>query len=311
MTIPSQIRPSAFLILLATRFATTALAAEPAPQLNVVYGMCSGAALLMDVHRPTNPNGYGIILISGSGWSAPMAYSAPQLKSIAPSLEWAKPLIAAGYTVFTVNHRVMPRFPYPAAVDDVQRAVRFIRHNAASFGISADRIGAAGGSSGGHLVAMLGTLDGKGKPDDPDPVERESAGVQCVVARAAPVNFFKLRAPSATLFLGMPAPIGTSPAAKKSLEYQTYYAASPVFHVAPGDPPFLLMHGDKDEVVPFAQSEEMEQALKAANVPVKLLRIEGGVHGPTFAGAGNPALRNPPDYLGEMVAWFNRYLPVK
>ncbi len=96
------------------------------------------------------------------------------------------------------------------------------------------------------------------------------------------------------------------PDAAKSLEYRTYREASPISHVSPGDPPFLLMHGDNDESVPFAQSEEMEKALKAAGVPVKLIRIEGAGHGPTFPGA-----RNPPDYLGEMVAWFNRYLAGK
>ena len=170
-----------------------AAGAERHLETNVVYGMYSGLALLMDVHRPANPNGYGIILVSGSGWTAPMAYSAAPLKSITPSLQYAKPLVAAGYTVFSVNHRALPRFHYPAAVEDVQRAVRFVRSNAASFGIRPDRIGAAGGSSGGHLVSMLGTLDGKGNPEDPDPVERESAKVQCVVARAAPINFFKMR----------------------------------------------------------------------------------------------------------------------
>lgn len=299
--IPLSVRAFAVSILLAI----TALAADATVQPNCVYGMYSDAALLMDVHRPATPNGFGIILVSGSGWTAPMAYSAAPLKSNSQSLQYAEPLVASGYTVFTVNHRALPRFHYPAAVEDVQRAVRFVRSNAASFGIRPDRIGATGGSSGGHLVSILGTLDGRGNPDDPDPVERESAKVQCVVARAAPINFFKMRAAGIS-FLGMAVPAGTGPDATKSLEYQTYYAASPVFHVSPDDPPFLLLHGDKDESVPFAQSEEMEQALKAAGVPVKLIRIEGAGHGPTFPGASNP-----PDYLGEMVAWFNRYLVAK
>lgn len=292
-------------IALSILLAATAFAGDPAVQSNVVYGMYSGAALLMDVHRPTNPNGFGIIYVSGSGWTSPMAYSAAPLKSNDQSLQYAKPLVAAGYTVFALNHRSLPRFHYPAAVEDVQRAVRFVRRSAANFGIQPDRIGASGGSSGGHLVGMLGTLDGKGNPDDFDPVERESAKVQCVVARAAPINFFRMRT-AGVAFLGMGAPAGDDPDATKSLEYRTYHAASPIFHVSPDDPPFLLMHGDKDESVPFAQSEEMEKALKAAGVPVKLIRIEGAGHGPTFPGAGNP-----PDYLGEMVAWFNRYLAGK
>jgi acetyl esterase/lipase len=297
----AQMNRTALLILVAAR----AFAADPGVESNVVYGMYSGAALLLDVHRPANPNGYGIVYVSGSGWTSAMAYSAAPLKSNGQSLQYAKPLVAAGYTVFTVNHRALPRFHYPAAVEDVQRAVRFVRSNAARFGIRADRIGAAGGSSGGHLVSMLGTLDGKGRPDDRDPVERESARVQCVVARAAPTNFFKMITAGIS-FLGMAPTEGIGPEGMKSQEYRTYYEASPLSHVASGDPPFLLIHGDKDESVPFAQSEEMEKALKAAGVPVKLIRVEGAGHGPTFPGA-----KNPPDYLGEMVAWFNRYLVVK
>src|SRR4051794_16457736 len=277
-----------------------AFAADPRIESNVVYGMYSGTALLMDIHRPANSNGYGIVYVSGSGWTSPMAYSSWQLKSNAQSLQYARPLVAAGYTVFTLNHRSLPRFHYPAAVEDVQRAVRFVRHNAAMFGIRPDRIGAAGGSSGGHLVSMLGTLDGKGNPRDADPVERESAKVQCVVARAAPTNFLKLKN---NPFVGMPVPVNDGAIQENSVEYKTNFEASPISYVSADDPPFLLMHGDKDESVPFSQSEDFEKALKAAGVSVKLIRVEGAGHGPTFPGA-----IHPPDYLGEMVAWFNRYL---
>lgn len=285
--------------LAAVLFTCHAFAADSfSIQPNVVYGMYSGAALLLDVYKPARPNGYGIIYVSGSGWTAPLAYNAPELKSNSQSQLYAKALANAGYTVFAVNHRALPRFRYPAPVEDVQRAVRFIRHNAASYGVRADRIGASGGSSGGHLVSMLGTLDGRGNPADPDPVERQSAKVQCVVARAAPVDF--LTGTNGSFLLGMARPL---PAAKDTAEYRTHVEASPVTHITPDDPPFLLMHGDKDESVNFAQSEEMEAKLKAAGVPVKFLRIAGAGHGPTFPGAVNP-----PDYLGEMVRWFDLHL---
>lgn len=267
-------------------------------ETNVVYGMYSGAALLLDVYRPARPNGYGIVYVSGSGWTTPLAYDAPELKSNGQSKLYANALANAGYTVFTVNHRSLPRFRYPAEVEDVQRAVRFVRYNAKRFGIHADRIGASGGSSGGHLVSMLGTLDGKGKPSDADPVERESAKVQCVVARAAPIDF--LSGNDGNFILGMAKPAA---GAENTEEYRIYKEASPVSHVTPDDPPFLLMHGDRDEQVDFGQSVEMEAKLKAAGVTVKLLRIAGAGHGPTFPGAVNP-----PDYLGEMVRWFDAYL---
>lgn len=264
-------------------------------QANIPYGMYSGAALLLDVYKPANPNGYGIIYVSGSGWTTPLAYSAPELKSNSQSKLYATALANAGYTVFSVNHRSLPRFRYPAPVEDVQRAVRFIRHNAAKFGINPNKIGASGGSSGGHLVSMLGALDGIGLPSDPDPVERESAKVQCVVARAAPVNF--LTGANGSFLLGITRPL---PADRSSAEYRTHVEASPISHVTPDDPPFLLMHGDKDEAVNITQSEEMEAKLKSAGVPVRFLRIAGAAHGPTFPGA-----INPPDYLAEMVRWFD------
>ena len=218
-------------------------------------------------------------------------------------MQYARPLVDAGYTVFVVNHRSLPRFHFPAAVEDVQRAVRFVRSNSSSFGIRSDRIGAVGGSSGGHLVSMLGTLDGAGTPDDPDAVERASAKVQTVVARAAPLNFLKMRT-AGIKFIGFDVdPENGIGPPETSVEHQTYRAASPIFFVSPDDPPFLLLHGDKDTEVPLAQSQEMAAALTASGVPVKLITVEGAGHGPDFPGA-----TDPPDYLGEMVNWLDLHL---
>ena len=133
---------------------------------NVVYGYYSGLALLMDIHHPVNPNGFGIVHISGSGFLRPLGLDAPALKESAHMTEEAVHLVNAGYTVFTINHRAIPRFQYPAQIDDCQRAVRFVRHHAEKYGIDPERIGAMGGSSGGYLANMLGVLDGEGDPED-------------------------------------------------------------------------------------------------------------------------------------------------
>jgi acetyl esterase/lipase len=288
-----KLLPIALLLVVATT------AAEPfVIESNIVYGMYSGAALLMDAYKPAQPNGYGIVFISGSGWTTPLGYNAPELKSNGQSKQYANALANAGYTVFAINHRSLPRFRYPGPVEDAQRAVRFVRYNAKRFGIRADRIGASGGSSGGHLVSMLGLHDGKGRAADPDPVERESAKVQCVVARAAPVDF--LKGNNGRFLLGMATPEADS---KDTAEYRLFKEASPVTYISADDPPFLLMHGDKDDQVDISQSEAFEAKLKAAGVTVKFLRIPGAGHGPTFPGAVNP-----PDYMGEMVRWFNLHL---
>jgi len=235
---------------------------------NVVYGMYSGLALLMDVHYPAEPNGYGLIWIVGSGWSAPTTYDAGQLKNM--PLESGRNatrqlFLDAGYTVFTINHRAAPRFRYPAAVEDAQRAVRFVRHHAERYRIDPTRLGGYGNSSGGHLVTMLGTMDGDGDPDDPDPVNRASAKLQAVVAQAARTQFaeYGSRSGNRASFLGD----------------ATSREASPITYVTPDDPPLLLIHGDADQVVPFAQSPVMLAALEAKGVEARLIRIPGGDHG--------------------------------
>lgn len=264
---------------------------------NIVYGMVSGTALLGDLYRPHSPNGIGLIHISGSGWHAPRTYEARPLKE-SPHVEiYAHPLTERGFTVFTINHRAAPTFRYPAAVQDAQRAMRFFRHNAANFGIDPERIGAIGGSSGGHLVSMLGLLNGRGNPDADDPVEQKSAKVQCVVARAAPVDLMRREAMGRMVaFMGrVPDP---SPE-----QDPLYREASPITHVSSDAPPFLLFHGTEDDVVPFEQSVWMEEALTAYEVPVRLIPVEGAGHGP-----GMPGAINPPDLIEEIGAWFEQYL---
>src|SRR2546422_5299967 len=256
---------------------------QPRIESNVLYGMYSGLALLMDVYHPEKPNGYGVIFISGSGWHATQEYNAEPLKQGSQAQLYGPRLTAAGYTVFSISHRAAPRFRYPAAVEDAQRAVRFVRHNAGRFHVRADRIGAVGGSSGGHLVEMLGVLDGAGTADDPDPVNRGSGKVQCVVARVAPCDLARM---NVVEFMGMRPP---DPKASNTVEDRAYRAASPLLHVSAAASPILLMHGDADTTVSFAQSEAMEKALRAAGVPTQLLRIPGGAHGPTFPGAKNPS----------------------
>src|SRR5262249_54998333 len=208
--------------------------AQARVEKNVIYGMYSGTALLLDVHYPARPNGFGIVFIPGSGWNAPLGYSATPLKD-SPQVEmYVPPLTEAGYTVFAITHRATPTFRYPAAVEDVQRALRFVRHHASKYGINPARIGGSGGSSGGHLISLLGTMDGAGDPNDPDPVNRESAKLQCIVARAAPFDLSQMRpsngVDAVALFLGVAA---NQPMQKTSTEYRTIWAASPINYVSP------------------------------------------------------------------------------
>ena len=271
--------------------------AEIRVERNIVFGMYSGLALLLDIYHPDDPNGYGIVFISGSGWTRELDYDATPLKESGQEALYAVPLTEAGYTVFGLNHRASPRFRHPAHLQDAQRAVRFVRHNADEYQIDPDRLGAMGGSSGGHLVSLLGVLDSDANPADPSALNRTSARVQVVVARAAPTDL--------SLASGISPLLGFRlPARKGSEEYRRMVEASPITYVSPDDAPFLLIHGDADETVRYRNAEVMHSALLDAGVPTDLLRIPGAGHGPTFPGA-----INPPDYIAAMIQWFDHYLP--
>lgn len=279
-------------------------------EANVIYGMHSGLALLLDVHTPAEPNGYGVIFISGSGWQAPTTYDATPLKQNQIPI-WGPPLLEAGYTVFALNHRAVPRFHYPGAVEDVQRAIRFVRHNAGRWKIDPTRIGGMGGSSGGHLVALTALLGAPGGAADPDPVNREPATLQAIVLRAAPTDLVAQaradRGGGVTGFLELPWPHDPASLRQYPKTALIYREASPSTHVSPLSPPTLLIHGDADDAVPFEASVAMEAALRKAGVPTGLVRVPGGGHGADF-GAGAAPRPDWPDFLGAAVRWYDTHL---
>jgi len=270
---------------------------------NVIYGMYSGAALLLDAYRPQKPNGFGVVFVAGSAFQADPAYGARPIKETQIDL-WGPPLLAAGYTVFAINHRGAPRFHYPAAIEDVQRAIRFVRSRAADYGIDSARIGGLGGSSGGNLIGLAALRAAPGMPADADPVNRAAATLQAVVLRAAVTDLRSMPTPAGANFVVsyMEIPPGDAPATRA-----LYEAASPVTQVGAHAPPTLLIHGDADVLVPHAHSRAMEDALRAAGVITRLVTIPGGVHGADFGGTGK-ASPEWPDYHAETVAWFDRHL---
>jgi acetyl esterase/lipase len=297
-----------FRVLLLAALSVNALA-ETRVEKNVIYGMYSGLALLLDVHHPAKPNGLGLIVIQGSGWNSSQTYDAQPLTALTSSIRFFVPkLLDAGYTLFVVNHRNGPRFHYPAAVEDVQRAVRYIRYNAKDYGVDPARIGAVGYSSGAYLAAMLGVLDGTGDSADPDPINRIGAKVQCVVASAAPTDLQSEGSgdPNVASFMGQIRPrAGKLDPRPDPVAVRAYREASPITHVSSSSAPTLLLHGDADPIVSFHQSEIMEAAMRKVGVDVRLVRLPGGDHG-----FGGEAARHPdwPDFLGETVRWLDRHL---
>jgi acetyl esterase/lipase len=206
-----------------------------------------------------------------------------------------RPLTDRGYTVFAVVHGSQPRFTVPEIIEDMHRAVRFIRYHSKDYGIDPSRIGVCGASAGGHLSLMLGTAGSDGKPDAKDAVERESSRVQAVACFFPPTEFLnygktgnrKIHAldhgpPYRAAFdyreldqqsrLWVPI---TDDARLEEIARQV----SPVYHVTPDDPPTLIIHGDQDQLVPLQQSELIAEKLKKAGVETELVVKRGAGHG--------------------------------
>lgn len=294
--------------------AATPAAAPIKVDRNVVFGMYSGLALVMDVYRPAKSNGAAIVAIQGSGWYQPLRYDASPITTRTEVQGFAKSFAEAGYAVFVINHRAAPRFRFPAPFEDAQRAVRFVRAHASEYGVDPLRIGAFGTSSGGHLSELLGTVDAPGVADSEDAVERQSAKVRAVVALFAPSDLRTLFSPVgrsahiAMMGFEYADPAKRAPGSVRADEAENieYRRASPIANVTSDDAPMLLMHGDSDDTVPMEQSVRMEAALRQAGVDVRFIPVPGGRHGENFRfEKGDPRM---PDQHGEASRWFDEHL---
>jgi acetyl esterase/lipase len=159
----------------------------------------------------------------------------------------------------------------PAMLLDVQRAIRFIRAHASEWSADTKRIALVGGSAGGYLSNIVGLLDSPGDKAAKDPVERERSRVQAVVTLFGPSDFRgKPMNTNVEALLGAPI--------KEKSQDAVLADASPITHVSRRAPPFLLIHGDKDEAVPYSESTNLQDALRAAGVRCDLIRIPNGPH---------------------------------
>ncbi|MDR2675278.1 MAG: alpha/beta hydrolase [Opitutaceae bacterium] len=263
---------------------------------DIIYGRKYGMALVLDVLRPANADGAGIIVVMSGGWKC---HDGP----VDP--DWYSQYLKQGYTIFAVRHGSQPRFVLPEIIGDVHRAVRFIRHNAARWPVDPGRLGITGGSAGGHLSLIIGTQGGPGDPDAADPVDRESSAVRAVACFYPPTDFLNYGAEGVS---GM----GTGPLAwcypafgpradMPGSSRQYGREISPIYSVSARTPPVFIIHGDRDTTVPLQQSETFIKRLTGAGVPARLY---------VKAGAGH-TWRDMESKIadGRMVTdWFNQYL---
>lgn len=248
------------------------LPASVVQQADIEYGKAGEVSLKLDLYTPREESKKPrpvVVWIHGGGWEAGNKRSGAGLLA---------PLVAGGkYAGVSVGYRLSGVATWPAQVHDCKAAIRWVRANARKYNLDPDRIGVWGASAGGHLVSLLGTSGGVKDLEGDNGSPGHSSRVRCVVDFCGPTDFLTFvkdnpsmnrpHSPVSRLLGGL---VKDKEAAAKS--------ASPVTYVSKDNPPFLIVHGTADTIVPIAQAEELDAALKRAGVDSTLMRIEGGGH---------------------------------
>jgi acetyl esterase/lipase len=254
-------------------------------EADVVYGHKDGLAMTFDVIKPKeHANGAGVLFMVSGGYFS--VWYPPE-----NNVAMFRSLLDKGFTMFIVRHGSSPRYLVPEAVDDIRRSVRFIRKNAARFHVDPDRLGVTGASAGGHLSLMLSTTGDNGDPQAKDELLKTGDRVAAIVAYFPPTDVRPWVVPTSSYYQNFPA-LRFDPAKAD--------AYSPVLSVTADDAPALMIHGDKDTLVPLDHSQKILAEFQKNHVASDLLVIKGAEHG--FHGEDEKRAAAARD------AWFEKYL---
>jgi acetyl esterase/lipase len=241
---------------------------------DVIYGHKLGMALTFDVFQPEQANGAAVFFMVSGGFTS---------RHEAISERFFRPLLARGYTVFAVAHGSQPKFHIPEIHQDIHRAVRYARHEAARWNVDPNRFGISGISSGGHLSLTIGTQGGPGRAESKDPVDRESSAVQAVACFCPPTDYLNWGDTGVDAvgvgplagFKGAFGPRSETPEGRQALGKEI----SPIGYVTAKMAPTLVFHGDADKLVPIQQARLFEKRCQEVAAPYKLVVREGRDHG--------------------------------
>jgi acetyl esterase/lipase len=251
-------------------------------EADVEYGRVGERRLTLDLFRPRNLGDRVlpvVVYIHGGGWERGDKKEGHKVLS--------ELVLTGHYAAVTVGYRLSGEATWPAPIHDCKAAVRWVRANARKYGFDPDRIGACGGSAGGHLAAMVGVTGDVNALEGTCGSPGYSSRVQCVAATSGAYDFTHFyeqttgKSNSTRAQTVVRQLLGGTPDEKPDVAR----SASPVTYVTPDDPPFLLGHGTLDPSVPFDQGLTFLAALKQAGVPVTFIRFENGGHtggGPRF-----------------------------
>ena len=199
--------------------------------------------------------------------------------------------LSDGYAVASLNYRLSQHAIFPAQIEDCKAAVRWLRANANKFNLDPNRFGAWGPSAGGHLAAMLGAT-GDVKEFDVGENLAFSSRVQAVADYFGPTDFLQMddhRLPNGQVHNTPDSPESQLIGGPIQENKEKVGRANPAAYVTKNAPPFLIVHGDSDPLVPHHQSELLAAALERAGVPTTFYTVKGGGHG-NFKDAAVPEM---------------------
>lgn len=250
---------------------------------DIVYAKAPEQELKLDLYlpekRPEKPLPL-IVWIHGGAWRAGSKEGNP-----------AAPFAAAGYVSASISYRLSQTAVFPAQIHDCKAAVRWLRAHAGEYGIDPERVAVWGSSAGGHLVALMGTSGGAAELEGGLGYPRQSSRVQAVVDFFGPTTFTKMDAAGSRMVHDAPdSPESMLIGGAIQEHPELVRRVDPITYVSADDPPFLIVHGDKDLTVPYNQSELLAEALAAAGVEHTFHTVKGGGHG-NGGEFGSPKLR--------------------
>jgi len=255
---------------------------------DIEYGRAGGEVLRLDASVPDGTGPFPVaILVHGGGWSRGDKGGSSTPGDSADITPWFGLLNDAKFTWFSINYRLAPQNRWPACLEDVQAAIRWVKAHAADYKGDPRRIVLFGHSAGGHLVCLAATLAG------------DDTRVQAVVG-FAPVtdheqDLVQRGGLSTSLQNLLNQPKEVTPESRAML-----HEISPINHVKAGLPPFLIVQGDADKTVPYQQSLNFIARLKENGVPCELITVKGAPHGLLLWDSADPSYRQ------KLLSWLNR-----
>jgi acetyl esterase/lipase len=237
----------------------------------------------MDLYFPASGGPWPVLVfVHGGSWTE---------GDKAEAAEMQKNMNEQGYVLVSINYRLYPTVRFPAMIEDVKCAIRSLRANASQFNIDPNRIAVRGDSAGGHLVSLLATSDPANGWDGGE-YSDQSSRIQAAIV-LAPATDFSQEFSNDDIQMLVYVAFGT----------RNIPAASPITHITSDDPPFLLIHGNRDPVIPFEQSQSMYDALQKAGVPAELVVVENADHSLTAPdGSAKPTLEEIDQLILDFLA---------